>query len=473
MPTVADYPQLQIIRDLAKRQKRQVYLVGGFLRNQKLGLSTALDFDFAVDRDALKLARSFARAVKGAFVLLDKEHGSARVVKSYEGRPWTFDFTDFRGKDIRQDLARRDFTVNTFCFDLADEKDCSPPQALKDLKACTIRMVSAKAFTDDPLRLMRAFSLAAQTGFKIEAPTNRRIQSHIHLINRAAMERIREEFFKILQSPRAYTTLAAMHKIGLLEKIIPQIAVMFGVKQGGYHHLDVWKHTLDMVRQLEDILPKLEQKSQLHTYLNEETGGGHSCRALLKLAALLHDIGKPETRKKEATRMTFHGHEHAGQRITRLVAKRLMLSVKERYFLEDVVRMHLRPGYLANFKRPTTKALFRYFRDTKEKAPAIAVLAMADQRATAGPLTTAAKARHHEKICQLIIEEYFKEAAKPQRLRLLSGHDLIKTLKLKPSPLFAEILGKVEEAQALGKVSTKDQALNLARSLCVSTNSKK
>jgi putative nucleotidyltransferase with HDIG domain len=258
----------------------------------------------------------------------------------------------------------------------------------------------------------------------------------------------------------------AMDAIGLLEGIIPHIAVMRGVLQGGYHHLDVWKHSLEVVHQMEEVAAELQSHARLGQYFQEEIGGGHSRLALLKLAALAHDIGKPETRKQEGDRMTFHGHEHAGERITRLMAKHLKVSVKERYFLENTVRMHLRPGYLSNFKEPTEKAIFRYMREAREEAVSIAVLAMADQRATRGPLTTAAKAKHHDRICRRLIDGYFQEQDKPVRDRLLTGHDLIKTLKLKPSPLFAEILTAVDEAQALGKISSKSQAMALAKTMC-------
>ncbi|MBI4309791.1 MAG: HD domain-containing protein, partial [Candidatus Omnitrophica bacterium] len=465
------YPQLQLVRDLARAHQRRVFLVGGFLRNYLMPLPSpypprqvgGIDFDFAVDTGSLAFARAFARRIKGAFVLLDQEHGSARVVKNQGATAWTFDFTDFRGRNIREDLARRDFTVNTFCIDITTEKDHSPKAALKDLNTKTIRMVSKRAFIDDPLRLLRAFSLSAQAGFAIEPVTFACIQKNARLINASAMERLREEMFKILHSPRAFKTLKAMDQIGLLERVLPHIAVMYGIKQVGYHHLDVWKHSLEVVHQLEEIIHKPDTSPILKGYLEEEIGGSHKRFALLKLAAVLHDIGKPDTRKKEKDRMTFHGHEHVGEGITRKAAKHLKLSVRERHFLEDAVRLHLRPGYLSNFKRPSHRMVFRYMRDTKAEAASIAVLAMADQRATRGPLTTAARAKHHEQICRLVIDEYFQEKAKPVRERLLTGHDLINRLRLKPSPLFAEILNAVREAQALGTVTTKDQAVDLAK----------
>ncbi len=460
------YPQLIPVRDLAIKKKRSVFLVGGFLRDFYLGnIGRSFDMDFALDKNALTFAQAFARIIKGTYVLLDKEHGSARVVRRDKGRIWTYDFTDFRGSSIEDDLSLRDFTVNTFCLDLISGNNYAHPKAARDFKIKNIRMTSPCVFQDDPLRLLRAYSLFAQTGFIIERYTSTRIRKDAHLINNCAMERTREEFFKILQSPRSFVTIIQMFNNTLLERIVPHFAVMYGIKQGGYHHLNVWRHSLEVLRQLEILFEEFNCDGRIRLYLLEEIGGAHSRGALLKLAALLHDIGKPETRKKEGDRMTFHGHEHVGERITRQVAKRLKLSVKERYFLEDAVRMHLRPGYLSNFKKPSARVVFRYMRDAKEEAVSLAILAMADQRATQGPLTTKEKNEHHDKICRMVIEEYFKEKTKPVRVRLLTGHDLINTFKLKPSPQFTKILTTVDEAHALGKIKNKAEALSLVKTL--------
>lgn len=464
MPLDISFPHIVTLRALCAKRKAQVYVVGGFLRDALLS-KPGHDVDFAVDKGAIALAKVFAKSIKGVFVLLDSAHGSARIVKYTDGKSWTYDFTDFRGPGISHDLRLRDFTVNTFCQSLSTGKDVTPKNAIRDLRLKKIRMVTATAFREDPLRLMRAFSLSAQTGFSIDAATLAVIKKQAPLIINPAMERTRDELFKVWQSPRAHTTLLALEKCGLLTRLMPHVEVMFNVHQGGYHHLDVWQHSLLVLKELEALLATEKEDSRIANYLQEEIGGGHTREALLKFAAILHDIGKPQTRKKEATRMTFHSHENVGAGITRHVAKHLKLSVKERYWLEDAVRWHLRPGYLSNFKQPSSKAMFRYLRDTKEEAVAIALLAIADQRATCGPLTTKAKTSHHEKICRQVIEEYFKNKSKPVVKRLLTGHDLIKKLKLKPSPLFTKILTAVEESAALGKITSYDEAMVLAKKL--------
>jgi putative nucleotidyltransferase with HDIG domain len=467
-------PELSTLHKLAFVQKQQVFLVGGALRDQYLGRAKQ-DLDFAVSAGAITLARKFSRAIKGAFVLLDEDSGCARVAKKRPDGLWTYDFADFRAKTLKGDLAHRDFTINTLAMDLKDIIDTKTgaklsshvvhaPGALSDLKSKTIRMVGARTFNEDPLRLLRAYSLKAQLGFKIEANTLACIKRERNLIKTVSAERVREELFKILGSSRAACVIKGMDRDGMLVEIMPQVRVMYGVKQGGYHHLDVWKHSLEVLVQFERLLKEFSMDMKVKDYLNEELGGGHSRLSVLKLACLLHDIGKPDTRKKEPTgRTSFHTHEHVGRRVARIIAQQLILSTKERHALEDMVTHHLRPGYLSNFKRPSDKAVFRYFRDTKDEAVSIALLAMADQRSTRGPLTTSYDLEHHQDICLGIVKKYFVSKSKKPFVRLLTGHDLIKEIGLKPGPQFSPLLSKVDEAQHLGKVTTKTEALAFVR----------
>jgi poly(A) polymerase len=455
MSFLTDFPQTRIVCETAKKKKTKVYLVGGFIRDHLLK-RPCLDFDFAVEKDAISFAKLFARKIKGAFVLLDKERGCARVAKKSNGTLSTFDFADFRGSTLTKDLSGRDFTINTLvCCMNALDPSAELDTAIKDLKrgkydikAKRIRMVSVRAFKDDPLRLLRAFSLKAMLGFKIEEKTLRQIKKDRDLICGVSYERIRDELFKILQSTRAGETLKSLDRIGLLSRIIPQVEVM--------------SHSLETVKQLDKILENMKDNAQLVDYINQPLSAQRTRASLMKLAALLHDIGKPDTRKKEPGRISFHAHERVGKSIARSIAKMLKLSTRERFALQDMVLWHLRPGYLSNFKQPSKRALFRYFRDTQDEAVSIALLSLADQRATRGPLTTVSEQKHHEKICLDLIGTYFKKREEKPFVRLINGDDLIKKVKLAPSPLFKIILDEVEEKQVMGKIKNKDEAIVLA-----------
>ncbi len=464
---------LEIIQEISRQKKIPIYLVGGFLRDYLRGQRLFKDFDFTLPHDALKIGKIFSRKIKGAYVILDRERGCARIVKKYQGNIYTFDFSNFRAKTLKADLTRRDFTVNTLCLNLK-EFDFSQElfkgildlkQGLKDIRLKRLRMVSARAFKDDPLRILRAFSLKAILNFKIEEKTLRQIKKDQDLITEVSMERVREELFKILDAEKTAGILKEMDKRGLLEKIIPQVRMMYNCHQGGYHHLDVWPHSLEVVAQLDKLLKDFKNNGEVNDYLNELIGGAHSRRSIVKLAALLHDIGKPQTKKIENNRTSFHAHERVGKSIARRIGKALKISTKERFVLEDMVLWHLRPGYLSNFVKPSERSIYRYFRDAKDEAAGILLLSLADQWSTRGPLTTQKDQDHHEKICLTLLNRYFEQKKEKPFIRLITGKDLIKELKLIPSPLFGKILKEVEEKQNLGKIQSKQEALALAKAI--------
>lgn len=465
---------LSTILKLAQKNKQKVFLVGGFLRDFFLNrIKDNLDFDFCVGFNAMKLAKSFAKEIKGAFVILDKERGYARVVKNFPEKTFTFDFANFRGKTIKEDLRLRDFTINTLALNLENLKTSQNLskaildyfKGLEDLKKSTIRMVSKGSFIDDPLRMLRAFSLASQLNFKIEENTLKRVRTLSKKISDAAYERIRDEFFKILENENTIEFFRQMHKVKLLEKIIPQIRAMYGVKQGPYHHLDVFKHSLEALAQVEKVFGELVSNFRIQNYLNEKIAGERSRKALIKLGAFLHDVGKPLAKKRLQNKTVFYGHERLGREISYDISDMLKLSTREKFALEKLIFWHLRPGYLADNKIPTSRAIFRFFRDADEEGVGILLIGIADQRATRGPLTRGANRKHHEKVVLDLIEQYFNKKEEKPFVRLLNGNDLIKQLKLDPSPLFAAILREVEEAQAEGSIKTKQEALKLAQKI--------
>lgn len=467
-----EYPYLKVIQEVARKKGVKIFLVGGFIRDYLLG-QRRLDFDFAVSSDAIKIARQFARKIRGAFVLLDEEHGCARVAKKKEGIIQTYDFADFRAPTLFKDLAHRDFTINTLCVDIAQLGSSrrfhdiliDRTDGLRDLNAKRIRMTMPSVFQEDPLRLMRAFSLQSTLEFRIEKNTLSQIKKDKKFLSNVSYERIRDELFKILLTPKAAENLISMDKAGLLERAIPQIRVMQDVKQGGYHHLDVWPHSLETVVQLEKLFNELQKKIDLKDYLNETLAGDRKRYALMKLVALFHDIGKPDTRKREKGKLSFHGHERVGRDIVRTIAQMLKLATRERNVLEDMVFWHLRPGYLSNFKKPTERAVYRYFRDTKEEGISILLLSLADQQATRGSLTTAYAQKHHKNIILNLIQYYLDKKRERPFVRLINGHDLIRKLRLRPSPLFSKILSNIEEQQAIGKIKSKKEAFDLAKKI--------
>ncbi|MFC1754180.1 CCA tRNA nucleotidyltransferase [Thermoproteota archaeon] len=459
---------------ISKKKKLQVYVVGGFLRDLIAHRRKEnLDIDFAVNRDAISLARAYANATKSGFVILDKEHGCARVV----GKDHTLDFTDFRGRDLKDDLLHRDFTINTLALKLPFKEDFSGSLidyygAVDDLKKGVVRVTARDSFKGDYLRILRAFSLSAIFKFNIEKNTLSLAKKNRNHLLEVSGERSRDELFKILAVTDSISYVKQLDSLGILPCIIPQVELMRSTKQGSYHHLDVWQHSLETLSKFESLLVEVSSDTELNSYLDEKISGDRSRKQLIKLICLLHDIGKPQTFRYKDGKTSFHGHERVGKNIAKVICERLKLSTKERFAIDSMIYWHLRPGYLADNKNVTERAKFRYFRDTTDEAVSILLLSIADQRATRGPLSTLKSRIKHEDIAASLIKEYFKKKKEKKFVRLINGDDLIKQLKLKPSALFKTILEEVEETQAEGKITTKKQALDLARKVAAQADKK-
>jgi len=457
---------IRVIISISKRRKNRLYLVGGFLRDTILERKREkLDLDFAVDKDAIGLARAFAKKTKSGFVVLDKEHGCARVIY----KDCTLDFTDFRGKDLKEDLLHRDFTINTLALELPANRDLKKSLidycgALKDLRQGLIKITSNKSFIEDYLRILRVFSLSAIFKFKIDKKTLSLAKKGKDELLNVSGERVRDELFKILDTEEATKYIELLDSAGILSRIIPQIELMRSIKQGPYHHLDVWGHSLETLSQFEILLSKIDNK-ELKSYLDEKIAGERKRKQLIKLVCLLHDIGKPQALEVKEGKTRFHGHERIGKDIADVVSERLKLSTREKFAIDTMIFWHLRPGYLADNKNVTERAKFRYFRDAANEAVSILLLSVSDQRATRGPKACPESRIKHEKVAFDLIREYFKRKKEKKFVRLINGDDLIKKLKLKPSPLFKKILQEVEESQAEGSIKTKTQALKLAKSI--------
>jgi poly(A) polymerase len=470
--SLKDRKLLKAIYRFAKAKKVKLYLVGGVLRDLILGKEKENpDFDFCLKKGAINFASKLAKKIKAGFVILDKEHGACRLVKRIKDKICTLDFTDFRGPTLEKDLLHRDFTINAIALELEKVFACEdlnnllidPYRGREDLKNKKIKAVNKKSFAEDPLRILRAFSFAAGLGFEIDKETLRLVKFEKDKLSKVSNERIRDELFKIFDTSRAFKCLVMLDKLKILKIIFPEIEKMRGVEQGPYHHLDIWLHSLETVKQLEILIQEAKRNNEIQDYLNEFITSDRRRKQLIKLGALLHDIGKPDALRHEDGKIKFHGHERIGSDMSEEIAKRLKLSNDELNALRLMVYWHLRPGYLGDFEKPSARAKFRYFRDTDKEAISILLLSLADQRSTKGPLTTKAARMQHERVVSSLLKEYFKRLKEKKPKRLLNGDDLIKKFKLEPSPLIGKILSEVEELQAIAKVKTKKEALLIAK----------
>jgi putative nucleotidyltransferase with HDIG domain len=462
---------LSRVHAFAKRNNIKLYLVGGVLRDALIGRQKANpDIDFCLKRQAIALGRKLSRLLAAGFVVLDRPRGYCRLVKKVQDAVYTLDFTDFRGVSLTDDLRMRDFTINAMALELPEalragdfKKDIIDPYGgLGDIGEQVIRIVDTNNFRDDPLRILRAFSLAAIFGFRIEKKTLLLARRDRERLRGVSAERIRDELFKILAQPSSAASLDSLDALGILKFVLPECEVMRGIRQGPYHHLNVWKHSLETVRQLERLMGELAGDTQINAYLDEAIGAWRSRRALMKLGALLHDIGKPQAKKKRGKKTIFHGHERIGADLADQVCRRLKLSNDEISALRKMVFWHLRPGYLGDSVRVSARAKFRYFRDAGSEGVSTLLVSIADQRSTRGPLTSKNDRLQHERICFGLIRDYFRSLNEAKPHPLVNGDMLMKKFRLTPSPLIGKILMELKELQAIGKVKTRLQAWEAA-----------
>ncbi len=479
--------------------RQPVWLVGGSIRDAALGRPVG-DLDLAC-ADARALAAQLARAFRGTLVTLDEENAVYRLVlPPSRGRSLKqIDVAGLQGKTILEDLARRDFTINAAALALIPELPPSLPESafidprsgLKDLRAGLIRAEIERNLTDDPLRLLRAFRLAAQLGLEIEAKTLAAIGRRRRLIEKPAAERVSSELLLLLAVPGASSWLAVMDEHGLLTALFPELEPARRCAEDYYGRGGVLKHSLEVCARVDFLLANLRAvyralAADLEKHIAARGGGAF--RALLMLAALLHDVAKPETAKKIDGRLRFFEHDSRGAVLTENILRRLRLSRDQIAAASIIVRQHLRPGHLAAGGPLTERAAYRFFRDLGEDAPALLIVCWGDhasylsefrlkrllKAAAASQKRSdlsrfkpedARKTVHHLQVVSELLRRWRDLSRAPAPERLLDGRDIMTALKIPPGPRVGELLERVREAQAEGEVHNRQEALTLVSRL--------
>jgi len=470
------HPYLRILLEIAPG----LHVAGGAVKDCLLGLPVS-DVDVVFPPGAQGIAARFAERTGGTRIALradEPDKMTERVVAREGDATLLFDFTARRGASIEDDLAGRDFTVTAMAMPLdafvsGDFSRLIDPfggrGAIGDKE---IRVLSDNSFLQDPLRLLRAFRLAADNGFSIGGKTLAQIGRDSSLLSSVSGERVREEIFRILEINPCHPFIEAIDRVGLLEGILPGVTAMKGVEQNGYHALDVWAHTMLSLRELEGIFanPREEFGDAGVDFPGYLAGGfvrGRSRAALLKLAALLHDAGKPGKVSRDVEGQThFYGHAAAGEAIAEAVAERLRLAKAERDYLHLLVVNHMHLVHLTAGTSRTRRSVLHFFRKYGEDYPALLLLFAADTRATAGPKMTPERVRLIRDAVKEMLRLYDEDLRhRLQAPPLLTGRDLIDRFGLEPGPLMGEILRKVEDARLEGLVLDRDSALEVAAAL--------
>ena len=494
-------PFINSVRDISEKLQIKIYLVGGIIRdmimNESLQIALfpankkqIIDMDFVVTGDALSFGRKVGDAIRGSYFPLDEGRSVSRVVikkQEVRGKPAPasnkqgeqgeeeeiiLDFSKMRGENIVDDLKVRDFTINSIAVSLDDLVSCEeinlidPTDGAGDIGRKIIRTYDKRVLDDDPLRMLRAVRFESQLGFVMDNSLETFIKENGYKLRNSSGERIREEFFIILSRNGTYRYIQRLKDLYLLKEIIPEIESMENFEQGRFHKYLLWEHSLNTLRNLEMLMESLyrifpDRYLQIGDILSEELEHGINCRGILKLAALIHDTGKVQTRiTDENGEVRFINHENISADNGERLAQRLKIGNRACRIMGSIIKNHMRPLLLSREKKVTNRAILRFFTECRKAGVLICLMSIADIHATMGSGIFDDLSGDIEGLIKRMLEFYFEDFIKTINSPLVSGDEIIEILGLKAGPEIGEILKNIEEWRAEGIISNKDEAIN-------------
>lgn len=416
----------------------EAYLVGGCVRDLLLKRKPK-DWDITTNATPDEIQKVFADS------LYENQFGTVAVKTNSEDETLKIiEITTFRkegkysdkrhpdkitfAKTLEEDLSRRDFTINAIALKIQKLKSNSQNEGLKfeiidpfkgekDLKNKLIRAVGVpqKRFQEDALRLMRAIRFACELNFEIEKNTLKAIKENSHLIKYIALERIKDEFIKIIQTENAAQGIILLQKTNLLKFIIPELEEGVGMDQNKHHIYTVFEH---LIRSLDYAIKK--------NYSLE-----------VRLASLLHDIGKPKTKKGKGVNATFYNHEIVSTKLANRILTRLKFPNEIKEKVLKLVRYH---GFVYDPKITTDSSVRRLLLKVgKENIKELAQVREADRIGSGCPKAIPFRLRHFLFRVEKILKETSGEQPSLKILKV-NGNDVLRVLKIKPGPKVGMIL---------------------------------
>lgn len=436
----------EAIYNAAEKLACDAYVIGGYVRDQILGRATT-DIDIVTEADGIKLAEEVAKLLPGnPNVIVYKNFGTALVeIDNYQ-----LEFVGARKESyrsgsrkpevsrgtIQDDRNRRDFTINALSVKLDNSNKyevIDPFDGLNHLlneKVIKTPLEPEATFSDDPLRMMRAIRFATQLNFRIDPETYKAIKSQAYRLEIVSQERITTELNKIIEADKPSRGFEMLLDTGLLEIFFPEFVKLHGVEEkNGKAHKDNFFHTLE-------VLDNVAEKSD---------------NLWLRWAAILHDIGKPDTKRfKKGTGWTFHGHDALGAKMVKPIFRRLRLPLDHKMkYVRKLVRLHLRPIALT-FDGITDSAVRRLLFDAGEEIDDLMILCRSDITSK-NPTKVKRYLENYEDLVALI-----KEIEEKDKLRNweppIDGQEIMDTFGLKPSQEVGIIKNKIREAILDGNI---------------------
>lgn len=440
----------------------EIYLVGGTVRDFYLG-NESVDRDIIVmDEDARVFALKLAEFFDATFVPLDEENKIYRLVMSDKIN--YIDITNPIENSLEKDLMRRDLTINAIAVNIRSGEIVDISGGVTDIKNGCINYVNELNFVDDPLRLLRVYRFQAMYGFELAPETISAVCRYSDLINKPAAERINYELMKLFNGEFAHVALENMNKTWILEEIFPIVKELKQVPPNSHHHLDLFHHSIETVKQVQNLYNVSSDEVKEH--LNKIEFGGFSRLAHLKLAAFLHDIGKFSTWTIEEGKHRFIKHDDVGAKMSLKILKDLHFSNKQADYISSMIKYHIYPSHVMTSPQITEKIMMRYVRKMDKNSIDAVILAQADRLSARGPEITDEIVERNISSLNMLLRFYLeaRETLKPLP-KLLTGDEVMTLLNIKPSRKLGEIMNALHEAQISGDVTSKEHAVDFVKKL--------
>jgi len=458
-------PAVRAVRDALPDTR--AWIVGGTVRDALLG-RRIVDVDLAVDGDAHAAAEAIRRATGGPIFRLSDTFRSYRALAP--DRTWMADLTPFQGATLGDDLRNRDFAINAIAVPLHGGEPIDPLGGLADVEKRILRVLPG-AYERDPLRPLRLVRLAAELDLVPDPATAEATKQAAPRVPEAAAERVFAELRRLVLADRVLDGLDLAGELGIVRAVIPELADLHGVEQSHFHHADVHGHTLEVLQELiglEHDLKRVfgdELAPRLRTVLDEPLADELTRGQALRFAAILHDIGKPATRRvRPDGRVTFIGHDSVGEDVIANICRRLKTSTALRDYLGRITRHHLRLGFLVRERPLSRAAVYHYLTATEPVEIETTLLTCADRLATRGRNAEAAIEAHLDLARELMAEALdFRERGRPKPP--VRGDVLARELGLHGGPELGALIERLREAVFTGEATTPDEAIALARRL--------
>ena len=447
-----------ILQEIIKNFTNEIYLVGGSVRDYFLG-KNSFDRDIiVVDEDPCLFSKKVAEMFDATFISLDEINKIYRIV--LKDKINYLDITSPIENSIEKDLKRRDISINSIAVNIRSGEIIDYTNGINDIKNKVIRCISEKNIEDDPLRILRIYRFHSLFGFDITDETLSAVKKYSKLVKKPAIERINYEILKLFSGEFAHITLEKMNEVGILDDIFPFIIDVKKIPPNTHHHLDLFHHCLETVKQIQKIYENSNEEVKEHLDLVDF--GGFSRLSHLKMAGFMHDIGKFSTWTiEESGRHRFIKHDDVGSKMSIKLLKDMHFSNKQIEYISMMIKNHIYPSQVMSSENITEKVMMRYVRKMDKNSIDGIILAQADRLSAQGPAITKEIVEKNINSLNNLLDFYLeiRKTLKPLP-KLLDGNDVMQILNIKPSKYLGEVLSSLQEAQINGDVITKEQAID-------------